>query len=68
MAKVAPARAFHRKPTLGSATWLDIEPRCTSPPSDSGVVSPEKGGTMNAVDVLTITLLVALLVIDRLVR
>jgi hypothetical protein len=38
------------------------------PPSDSGVVSPEKGGTMNAVDVLTITLLIALLIIDRLTR
>lgn len=38
------------------------------PPSDSGVVSPEKGGTVNAVDVLTITLLIALLIIDRLTR
>jgi hypothetical protein len=34
----------------------------------SGVVSPEKGGDMDAIYALTITLLVALLIIDRLTR
>jgi hypothetical protein len=38
------------------------------PSGGSGVVPPEKGGAMNAVDTLAITLLVALLVINRLVR
>jgi hypothetical protein len=35
---------------------------------DSGVVSPEKGGHMDTINALTIALLVALLVIDRLTR
>jgi hypothetical protein len=68
MAAVAHARAFRPKLSLRSGLWLETETRCSSPPGGSGVVSPEKGGTLNAVDTLAITLLVALLVINRLVR
>ncbi len=38
------------------------------PSGDSGVVSPEKGGAMSELGILTITLLIALLIIDRLTR